>query len=265
MARPRSNWILTHFQPAGSGNCSEVQCLRCKQSFKYSSRNGPTNLLRHLDKSHRIDPHVASNGDVASNKNVASNGNGSKPNGHVVDPHAIFNGNGSKPDGNAVDPQLNIMNQLYKENLAVPHYTFQPKSPIGLQSPLPSSPQMMTAANKADNNQSLSLRLERVERSMTRLEQRLMISLNSQRGNGLEIPFEVVPFNSGLLPQEMERMQLPMLLNCNVLFQCSSQALDIYMNGYGHSCQGLSKREKVVQVGISIGCYNVERFLKACC
>lgn len=231
MARPQSNWICAYFRQTNPESSSELECKRCKRVFKYSSRNGPTNLLRHLDKAHHIDPHTS-----------------------------------SERDENA-DTQERLTGEIYKENLAVPNYAIPPKSPIELQSPLHSSPQIMAGPNLlqlTENQQSLSLRLERVERSMTRLEQRLMISLNSQRGNGLEYPFEIVPFNSGLLPQEMERMNLPLLINCNVLFQCSSQMLDIYMSGYGSSCQGLSKRDKVVQVGVFIGCLNVERFLKGC-
>ncbi|OUM52866.1 hypothetical protein BVG19_g2097 [[Candida] boidinii] len=53
MARPPNSWVWQHFRHISSDeNVQNVQCIICNKSFKYSSRNGPTNLARHISKTH---------------------------------------------------------------------------------------------------------------------------------------------------------------------------------------------------------------------
>ncbi|KAH3666460.1 hypothetical protein OGAPHI_003456 [Ogataea philodendri] len=55
MPRPPNSWVWQHFRHiSNEAGYSNVQCLHCEKSFKYSSRNGPTNLARHINKTHRL-------------------------------------------------------------------------------------------------------------------------------------------------------------------------------------------------------------------
>lgn len=58
MARPPNSWVWEHFQEDTSqvpnDAYTSVQCKVCKKSLRYSSRNGPTNLARHLTRSHSM-------------------------------------------------------------------------------------------------------------------------------------------------------------------------------------------------------------------
>ena len=58
MARPPNSWVWEHFQEDTSqvpnDAYTSVKCKVCKKSLRYSSRNGPTNLARHLTRSHSM-------------------------------------------------------------------------------------------------------------------------------------------------------------------------------------------------------------------
>lgn len=58
MARPSNSWVWEFFirqinESSNSGNIT-VECRFCNKSMKYISRNGPTNLSRHLSRSHQM-------------------------------------------------------------------------------------------------------------------------------------------------------------------------------------------------------------------
>lgn len=60
MARPPNSWVWEHFrqdttQPVNA-NHTLVVCQICNKVLRYSSRNGPTNLARHLIRSHHMNP-----------------------------------------------------------------------------------------------------------------------------------------------------------------------------------------------------------------
>lgn len=58
MARPPNSWVWKYFSrcnedPSNVGTVV-VKCRICEKSMNYSSRNGPTNLSRHLSRSHQV-------------------------------------------------------------------------------------------------------------------------------------------------------------------------------------------------------------------
>ncbi|KAG7729489.1 hypothetical protein KL948_003643 [Ogataea haglerorum] len=55
MPRPPNSWVWQHYRHISNENgFSNVQCMHCDKTFRYSSRNGPTNLARHINKTHRL-------------------------------------------------------------------------------------------------------------------------------------------------------------------------------------------------------------------
>lgn len=60
MARPPNSWVWEHFRQDTSKDPSpaytSVSCQICNKTLRYSSRNGPTNLSRHLTRSHHMHP-----------------------------------------------------------------------------------------------------------------------------------------------------------------------------------------------------------------
>ncbi|TID29833.1 hypothetical protein CANINC_001582 [Pichia inconspicua] len=57
MARPSNSWVweFYHRQPNNELESGHVECKFCHKTFKYNSRNGPTNLSKHLIRMHSID------------------------------------------------------------------------------------------------------------------------------------------------------------------------------------------------------------------
>lgn len=65
MARPPNSWVWEHFRQnileQTSSTHTSVVCQICNKILRYSSRNGPTNLARHLIRSHNVrqpDSHI---------------------------------------------------------------------------------------------------------------------------------------------------------------------------------------------------------------
>ncbi|CDK29631.1 unnamed protein product [Kuraishia capsulata CBS 1993] len=374
MARPPNSWVWQHYRHMSTtGNVQNVQCMLCEKVFRYSSRNGPTNLARHINKAHDIIqtgetpvsrrpftiPEVPRNSDSTTPGSVSalpagglsnsSNSNGGirlnpesqsptsgleialnqsgdisssafgnhgsmlTNNRHTSVRSAIDSANasgnhhihqnqqnsqqqsqqsqqsqqqlnasagsmvsalnslGNHDYGDPNSRQMNFGGPLYRLPVNQAHdsplQTQATPALAGSDGSAGTNPQnyqlTLQSLSKAQSN--LTNRVMNLERSMVRIEQRLLSSVNAARGSGVDIPYETVPFSNGLQPNEYEDegQRLPLLFNIYVLFDCSNTVLDIYTHNYRLNVNRSNRHEKISKIGQFIGCHRVDKYFTA--